>query len=377
MTLALSPHDQSLVAAATRALVSPLVAPSFEHWLAEVNRTLKELLWADMASFMFPLAGGEIRTVSDEYASSVLQCFMREKQPEIERRWGIRRLSLEQGTFTRRSVYGDRVAELYRSEYWNEYLLPNRAHDVLGMTTALDTPNRVVNLYFHHERPTGRRFGARGLSLGRMLFPAFKAGVHAAHTLFQRRQRLAHLADVMSTGVALADGTGRIVHRNPALAALVQSDPYRAILEAHLAAAAHECVLALTGNLRGAAGGQRGLPDARRLRSTAVTPASRYTVTASALDHEPSTYGLAVAIIVERADHASFPESALRVRYHLTPREIEVTRLLDRGSSNEEIARTLAISPATGRHHTESVLLKLGLRSRARVPHLLATLGGQ
>jgi DNA-binding CsgD family transcriptional regulator/PAS domain-containing protein len=314
--------------------------------------------------------------MSDELPGPVLQCFMREKLPEIERRWGIRRASLEQGTFTRRSVYGDRIPELYRSEYRNEYLLPNRAHDVLGMSTALGSPERVVNLYFHHDRPTGRRFGARGVSLARMLFPAFRAGVHAAHTLFQRRQRLAHLADAMSTGVALADGTGRIVHRNPALVALARTEPHRELLEAHLATAARECVLALVGAWSGGVGPRR-LPDARRLRDTAITPTARYTVTASALDREPSTYGLAVAIIVERADQAVFAESALRDRYHLTTREIEVTRLLDRGASNTEIARTLAISAATARHHTEAVLLKLRLSSRARIPSLLATLGAQ
>jgi DNA-binding CsgD family transcriptional regulator/PAS domain-containing protein len=329
-----------------------------------------------MASFMFPLAGGDIRTVSDEYASSVLQCFMREKQPEIERRWGVRRRSLELGAFTRAAIYRDRLPELYRSEYYNEYLVPNRAYDVLGMTTALGTPDCVVNLYFHHASPTGRHFGARGLSLARMLFPAFKAGVHASYTMFQRRHRLAHLADALSAGVALADGTGRIVHRNQALLAITRSEPHREILEAHLVSAARECVVALVGRCHTAPGLRRH-PDARRLRGTAVTPTARYTVTASALDREPSSYGLAVAIIVERADQATFAESALRDRYHLTPREIEVARLLDRGSSNVEVARILGISAATARHHTEAVLLKLGLSSRARVPSLLATLGAQ
>src|SRR3712207_3847842 len=73
MTLTLSPHDQSLVAAATRALVSPLVAPSFEDWLREVNRTLKELLWADKASFVFPLPGGGVRGASDEYTLPTIE----------------------------------------------------------------------------------------------------------------------------------------------------------------------------------------------------------------------------------------------------------------------------------------------------------------
>ena len=377
MTLALSPHDQSLVAAATRALVSPLVAPTFESWLAEVNHTLKELLWADKASFMFPLANGELRTVSDEYASPVLQTFMREKQPEIERRWGMRRRALAMGTFTRAALYGADLPELYRSEYYNEFLVPNRAYDVLGMTMALDSQERVVNLYFHHDLPTGRRFGSRGSSLARMLYPAFRAGVHASHTLFQRRHRLEHLADLMTAGAALADGTGRVVHRNRSLLEMLRVDPHRQHLEARITGAARECVLALAGSWSGASGPTRRAPDTRRLRASVVTPTARYVVSASALDREPSAYGVAVAVIVERADAARFPQVLLRDRYRLTSREIAVARLLAGGAANDEIARTLAISGATARHHTEAVLRKLGLSSRARIPALLATLGSE
>ena len=64
--------------------------------------------------------------------------------------------------------------------------------------------------------------------------------------------------------------------------------------------------------------------------------------------------------------------SRLRGRYGLTIREIEVTRLLLRGESNREIADRLNISEHTARHHTENVLGKLGVRSRAAISRAVA-----
>ena len=49
----------------------------------------------------------------------------------------------------------------------------------------------------------------------------------------------------------------------------------------------------------------------------------------------------------------------------LTPREIEVLRLLARGASNKEIGATLVISPKTAGNHVEHIYLKTGARSRA------------
>ena len=48
-----------------------------------------------------------------------------------------------------------------------------------------------------------------------------------------------------------------------------------------------------------------------------------------------------------------------------TPREIEVARLLAEGRRNTAIASALGISAHTARHHTQRVLAKLGVHSRA------------
>lgn len=51
--------------------------------------------------------------------------------------------------------------------------------------------------------------------------------------------------------------------------------------------------------------------------------------------------------------------------YGLTERESDVARLLAEGRRNWAIATELGISPHTARHHTQRVLAKLGVHSRA------------
>jgi len=50
----------------------------------------------------------------------------------------------------------------------------------------------------------------------------------------------------------------------------------------------------------------------------------------------------------------------------LTPREVEVLRLLARGHTNKEIARRLVISPKTAGNHVEHIYSKLGVSNRAQ-----------
>jgi HD-GYP domain-containing protein (c-di-GMP phosphodiesterase class II) len=49
----------------------------------------------------------------------------------------------------------------------------------------------------------------------------------------------------------------------------------------------------------------------------------------------------------------------------LTPREVEVLRLVARGLATKQVARELGISPRTAGHHVENLYAKLGVSTRA------------
>jgi DNA-binding CsgD family transcriptional regulator len=67
-------------------------------------------------------------------------------------------------------------------------------------------------------------------------------------------------------------------------------------------------------------------------------------------------------------------DDVLRLRFRLTKRETQVLRLLVLGRSNSAVASGLGISAHTARHHTERILMKLRVHSRAQ---LVAAIGGR
>ena len=60
----------------------------------------------------------------------------------------------------------------------------------------------------------------------------------------------------------------------------------------------------------------------------------------------------------------------------MTAREVEVLRLLARGQTNLEIARTLVVREGTIKYHVKNILRKLGATSRADAVSRYARAGG-
>jgi DNA-binding NarL/FixJ family response regulator len=57
--------------------------------------------------------------------------------------------------------------------------------------------------------------------------------------------------------------------------------------------------------------------------------------------------------------------TAAQASARLSPREVEVLRLISRGASNKEAAKVLDLSPSTVRTHIESLFRKLECSTRA------------
>jgi DNA-binding CsgD family transcriptional regulator len=175
-------------------------------------------------------------------------------------------------------------------------------------------------------------------------------------------------------GAAGAARLRRVTHRNPALAALLAAllaaDAEAKRLEAEITrvGAAVGAVTEPRGG-KAAPAGPVGGPALREVR----TAVGRHRLHASYAGRELLGPAAAVLVLVARREAPELTAAHLRAHYGLTPREVAVAYLLARGRSNAAIARLLALSPATARHHTEHALAKLGLRSRAR---LAARLGG-
>jgi DNA-binding NarL/FixJ family response regulator len=86
----------------------------------------------------------------------------------------------------------------------------------------------------------------------------------------------------------------------------------------------------------------------------------------SAMRGEPFLYPAAVtALIRDYLDRASHGEST--PTDPLTPREVEIVKLVAEGNTTDEIASMLVISKKTVEHHRSHILEKLGLRDRVEL----------
>ncbi len=75
-------------------------------------------------------------------------------------------------------------------------------------------------------------------------------------------------------------------------------------------------------------------------------------------------------VVSERVVATAAPGAVAPAGAALTPRELEVLRLVARGLSNKEIAADLGITTHTVKYHLAAVLEKLGVRSRTEAVSL-------
>jgi DNA-binding NarL/FixJ family response regulator len=63
--------------------------------------------------------------------------------------------------------------------------------------------------------------------------------------------------------------------------------------------------------------------------------------------------------------------------YELTPRQVQVIRLVGKGQTNREIALTLGLEEATVKTHVTLIIRKMKARNRAHIVALFTQWGGE
>jgi DNA-binding CsgD family transcriptional regulator len=363
MSLTLTSEDLARCEEASRAMLSPLQAPSVDDWRREVNRTLKALLRADRS--MFVLAHEGVRFFSDDMDEDALAAFERVTDPQHTEEVRFREDPVGNLWFKlRRQQHVEAYSEALntrmvgrpgqRSAFYHEVVVPQRLFDYHGMYVT--TTQGDAALWTSYERYGANPFGEGTVALLRALVPAFKAGLAALAQLDAHR----HALDGLAEPVMVFDLSGRALHSNTALGQLLAADPEREHVLTALRVAAR--TLATAGFPRaGRPGPAPVLPAQREVQ----TQHARYQLNGTLLPAGAFGEGEAVMITVSVRTAPALPgPGELRARYGLTKREAEIVLLLAQGLTNGQLADQLFISPHTARRHTENVLGKLGLHSR-------------
>jgi DNA-binding CsgD family transcriptional regulator len=359
--IVLTSSQQQRFATALRALLSPLAYPSSVDWRSAVNRSLEQLLEADHITFGIP--GGEPDFVSSGHDARGASAAMLESRV---RRFGIGERALELGAFNRELLLGVRLPANHDSEYSHDYIVVNQEFDWLALVAAM-TPDRattrVAQIVLHSDPSAGRAFASRGLTLARLLFPAFRTGILTHCRMAEERRFLGGVMDHLSEGVLTCDARGRVVQQSAVLSAMLDNDGERATLLETMHAVARTVAAQIGASAR---------RDEADVIENVRTDHAWYRVRGTIVGEGVVSPVFRILVALQRLSPALPAEAAVRERFGLTPKEARVCLLLARGMTNEEIAAALCVSRYTARRHTEKVLLKLQVKSRAEVgPTLL------
>ena len=334
--------DQARVAEAMRALASPVAGGSLDAWRATAPALARDAVGVDSAALVVPKRAGfafgaasfdPVRLAAYEHFFPLLS------------ETGVVERGARDGVASRRALYGPHYDALMGSPYVQEFLASIRSFDALSvfvpLTRRVRTMEDAVQLTLSLGT-RGRSVTERHLAIARLLQPALAVGVQSHGVLQEARDRLSEAIDGTGAACLVADRGGSVVHRTPALEALLAREPGR------------EAVVAEAVRV-----GRSFWTAALVVQSTAVGRRGAYRLTATEVGDGADRF---CVVRVERPETSAPTPADAAERLGLTPRQAEVAVLLAERMSNKEIAAALAVSVHTARHHVEAVLDRLGVR---------------
>lgn len=263
--------------------------------------------------------------------------------------------------FSRNEFYGEELPRFRRTEYYADYIAKYRVFDALCLSSRSEDHARGAVLYLWYERDQDERQRRMALGLLELLAPSFRSGVQLSSHLHRCRTDLLAMFDALPDGCAFYNADGALLHQNPSLSRMIASCADATGLRHAIAAR----VLA-TRNLHSSPKGEESIAS----QGVKFLGVARYVISASRLEAGVCDTRALILVTVKCPNtYAATPDKLahLKKTLGLTSREAEVANLLTSRCTNREIAAKLGMSGHTARHHTESVLRKLGVSSRAEV----------
>jgi DNA-binding CsgD family transcriptional regulator/PAS domain-containing protein len=353
--ISLSPSELDRLTDLVEALHAPFDYPDVDAWRHAVNHHARLLLDAHKVVFMLP-GPGHAPVYCQWLDPDGFQAYI-----DYYHRFDVAgAIALERSLPVASLLELHGRDEFYASEYYNDFMRIWDCNHSVGLVTPMDGEPGYAYLGVLRDKYQDPPFDARSRALMRFLLPAFRAGIHTYLRLAADRALLGAILDAGGKRLLLYDIQGKPVHVTAALARTLEADPERATVEREMHALARVTAgLSGNGSAPAHAVGQAG-------ERILTTIRGRYRLSAS-LAGEASPGPAGVLVLLEPLFRESLPDAELRERYHLTNQELRVARELAEGLKNDEVARRLEISPHTARRHTEHVLDKLGIASRAQV----------
>jgi len=269
--------------------------------------------------------------------------------------------------------------ELVRTEYYNDYMRPQRVHHSLGMAMHL---GGGLHVHLGATRPkSDGAFGndetAVAEAIAAHLGPVFQVRERFLRAQ-QRAATLSRLTDALPFGVLLLNGRGKIMEANHRAAEILRARDGLSSNQGELAAAFPGEASALRQLVARALATSQGRAldpgDALRISRTSWRRAYNVLVSPfrAGISPNPDQDGFPAALVIvgDPEQEPGCEISGFCRLYGLTPAEGRVCSLLLNGRSPKEIAAELRITMNTARTHIKRILSKTETTRQAELVRL-------
>jgi DNA-binding CsgD family transcriptional regulator len=369
MLPALAPGDLAHLRTALRLLLNPLEFSDDSTWRKAVCEQL--LGWVDtdgVHAVLTTTARNKMVGVGPWSNVDLDRDYVARwhDQMEVDRRRTERRLT----SWNRYDLISP--SEFRRTTYFKEFCSVSRNFDSAGALHRLPSGGQIL-LYFNAKSFGRFRSDDKSATVLRLLQPSLAPAITILNAFGSAARDWGRI-DTAGTPIGLLALDGRLIHATPELSSLLAHPQTGPAISHGMRQIAGEMRRLLA---RGPANDARCRPT-RQIASTA----GPITVSGSFID-APAVCRVPLCLVTVTAPSSTvtgtpalLTTASLRERFGLTPREAEVALFLARGRRNAQIALALHVTEHTARRHTERVLLKLGVHSRAEVAAALAEPAG-